>query len=37
VNTHVFVRAGQSWDGFVEAYQVMWGEILDVSSHPSQF
>jgi hypothetical protein len=36
VNTHVFVRAGQSWDGVVEAYQVMWGQILDVSSRPSQ-
>jgi hypothetical protein len=36
VNTHVFVRAGQSWDGIVEAYQVMWGEILNVSSSPSQ-
>jgi hypothetical protein len=36
VNTHVFVRAGQSLDGVVEAYQVMWGEILDVSSSPSQ-
>jgi hypothetical protein len=36
VNTHVFVRAGQSLDGVVEAYQVMWGEILDVSSPPSQ-
>jgi hypothetical protein len=36
VNTHVFVRAGKSLDGVVEAYQVMWGEILDVSSPPSQ-
>ena len=36
VNTRVFVRAGQSLDGVVEAYQVMWGEILDVSSPPSQ-
>jgi hypothetical protein len=36
VNTHVFVRAGQSLDGVVEAYQVMWGEILDVSSVTSQ-
>jgi hypothetical protein len=36
VNTHVFVRAGRSLDGVVEAYQVMWGEILDVSSPPSQ-
>jgi hypothetical protein len=36
VNTHVFVRAGRSWDGVVEAYQVMWGEILNVSSPPSQ-
>ncbi|HEY6344624.1 MAG TPA: hypothetical protein VIY49_24280 [Bryobacteraceae bacterium] len=36
VNTHVFVRAGQSLDGVVEAYQVMWGQILDVSSSPSQ-
>jgi hypothetical protein len=32
VNTHVFVRAGQSWDGVVEAYQVMWGEILDATA-----
>jgi hypothetical protein len=37
VNTHVFVRAGKSLDGVVEAYQVMWGEILDISSPPSQF
>jgi hypothetical protein len=28
VNTRVFVRAGQTLDGGVEAYQVMWGEIV---------
>ena len=28
VNTHVFVRAGKTIEGVVEAYQVMWGEIL---------
>lgn len=30
VNTHVYVRAGKRIDGVVEAYQVMWGEILNV-------
>ncbi|MBV9400537.1 MAG: hypothetical protein JO062_21340 [Bryobacterales bacterium] len=30
VNTRVFVRAGRTIDGAIEAYQVMWGEILDV-------
>jgi hypothetical protein len=28
VNMHVFVRAGRNLDGDVEAYQVVWGEIL---------
>ncbi len=30
VNKHVFVRAGRTLDGTLEAYQVMWGEILSV-------
>jgi len=30
VNTRVFVRAGPTLDGGVEAYQVMWGDILGV-------
>lgn len=30
VNTRVFVRAGPNLDGAIEAYQVMWGEILGV-------
>ena len=30
VNTRVFVRAGPNLDGGIEAYQVMWGEIVDV-------
>ena len=30
VNTRVFVRAGRNLEGGVEAYQVMWGEILGV-------
>jgi hypothetical protein len=29
VNTHVFVRAGRNEYGQIEAYQVMWGEIVD--------
>jgi len=28
VNMRVFVRAGQSLDGGIEAYQVMWGEVI---------
>jgi hypothetical protein len=28
VNTRVFVRAGSNLDGGIEAYQVMWGEIV---------
>jgi len=28
VNAHVFVRAGRDIDGFLEAYQVIWGEIV---------
>jgi hypothetical protein len=28
VNTRVFVRGGRNLDGDLEAYQVMWGEIL---------
>jgi hypothetical protein len=30
VNKHVFVRAGRNLQGALEAYQVMWGEILAV-------
>jgi hypothetical protein len=30
VNTRVFVRAGRNLEGGVEAYQVMWGEIIGV-------
>jgi hypothetical protein len=30
VNTRVFVRAGANLYGGIEAYQVMWGEILGV-------
>jgi hypothetical protein len=30
VNTRVFVRAGPNLDGGIEAYQVMWGEIVGV-------
>jgi hypothetical protein len=30
VNTHVFIRAGTTIGGALEAYQVMWGAILDV-------
>jgi hypothetical protein len=29
VNTRVFVRAGKNFDGEVEAYSVVWGEILN--------
>jgi hypothetical protein len=29
VNTHVFVRAGRNADGQVQAYQVMWGQIVN--------
>jgi hypothetical protein len=29
VNSHVFVRGGRDTDGHLEAYQVMWGEILN--------
>jgi len=28
VNKHVFVRAGRNLQGVLEAYQVMWGQIL---------
>jgi hypothetical protein len=28
VNTRVFVRAGRALDGDVEAYQVMWGDVV---------
>ena len=28
LNKHVFVRAGRSLEGVLEAYQVVWGEIL---------
>jgi hypothetical protein len=28
LNKHVFVRAGRNLEGTLEAYQVMWGEIL---------
>ena len=30
VNTRVFVRAGRNLEGGVEAYQVMWGEIVEI-------
>ena len=30
VNTHVFIRAGKTIEGALEAYQIIWGEILDV-------
>ncbi|HEX5432079.1 MAG TPA: hypothetical protein VFW83_08945 [Bryobacteraceae bacterium] len=30
INTHVFVRAGKDIYGKLEAYQVMWGDILKV-------
>lgn len=29
VNTRVFVRAGPDLEGRIQAYQVMWGDILD--------
>ncbi len=29
-NQHVFVRAGRGSNGALEAYQIMWGEILSV-------
>ncbi len=29
VNLHVFVRAGHNLDGDIEAYQVVWGEIVE--------
>jgi hypothetical protein len=28
VNTHVFVRAGRDVDGLLEAYQIIWGEMI---------
>lgn len=28
VNAHVFVRAGRDLDGLLEAYQVIWGQIV---------
>lgn len=28
VNTHVFVRAGRNVEGDIEAYQIVWGDIL---------
>jgi hypothetical protein len=28
VNTRVFVRAGRTLDGSIQAYQIMWGEIV---------
>jgi hypothetical protein len=28
VNMRVFVRAGRNLEGAIEAYQVVWGEIL---------
>jgi hypothetical protein len=30
VNAHVFIRAGQNLHGDLEAYQIMWGDILTV-------
>ena len=29
VNVHVFVRAGRNLDGDIEAYQVVWGNIVE--------
>lgn len=29
VNEHVFIRAGRGMSGALEAYQIMWGEILN--------
>jgi hypothetical protein len=34
VNTRVFVRAGKTIEGVLEAYQVMWGEILPHTAIP---
>jgi hypothetical protein len=34
VNTRVFVRAGKNFDGEVEAYSVVWGEILRTGPRP---
>jgi hypothetical protein len=34
VNTRVFIRAGRNLDDRVEAYQVVWGEILEPSVKP---
>ncbi|MCC6590705.1 MAG: hypothetical protein IT168_28700 [Bryobacterales bacterium] len=28
VHTHVFLRAGQTFDGDLEVYQIIWGDIL---------
>jgi len=28
VNTHIFVRAGHNLEGLLEAYQVIWGDIV---------
>jgi hypothetical protein len=33
LNKHVFVRAGRTLPGALEAYQVIWGEIL-ILQHP---
>jgi len=29
VNQHVYIRAGRNTNGMLEAYQVMWGEIVN--------
>jgi hypothetical protein len=33
VNTHVFVRAGRTLEGDLEAYQVVWGQMLPNNDH----
>ena len=35
LNKHVFVRAGRNLEGALEAYQVMWGEILNPGQYTS--
>jgi hypothetical protein len=37
VNTLVFIRAGKSLEDEVEAYQVVWGEILEPIIEPSNY
>src|SRR5260370_32053837 len=33
LNKHVFVRAGRNLERALEAYQVMWGEVLNPGLH----